>query len=359
MTDSASEARQLFYQRVGEPTARRITDAKSIDGNALWSSSGHEIAFATIARDTGSCDIDIIDPDSGALPRLGGGQRRAWYPLDWSAGRPQAPAAPKHVSAVRRFLFILDLGTGQKREVDSSPPRAPSRTRSSRVTALACISFRSRQRPREAALRESFHRRENRHRRPWRIDVEQFALSEDGHYLAYVADEGGADKLNLLDLRAHQDLVTPRLAGTGRGGFLELRSRQQASALWPRHGHPAARRLCARRRGQPARAPGPRPKRGPSIARSSCVPRLTQFPTFDRLDGTIAELPLYMYEPASPGPHPVLIVLHDGPDARFRPPSIPGSNTSSTSSASRCWHRTCAVPPATAKASGRSRGAAA
>ena len=49
------------------------------------------------------------------------------------------------------------------------------------------------------------------------------------------------------------------------------------------------------------------------------LPRLTQFPTFDRLDGKSRELPLYIYEPASPGAHPVLIVLHDGPDARFRP----------------------------------------
>ena len=44
-------------------------------------------------------------------------------------------------------------------------------------------------------------------------DVEQFALSKDGHYLAYVTDEGGADKLNLLDLRLASGPRPAPLAG--------------------------------------------------------------------------------------------------------------------------------------------------
>ena len=58
-------------RRAGSPTASRST------GAALWSSSGREIAFSAIARDSGSCDIDIIDPESGALPRLAAGDEGA------------------------------------------------------------------------------------------------------------------------------------------------------------------------------------------------------------------------------------------------------------------------------------------
>jgi dipeptidyl aminopeptidase/acylaminoacyl peptidase len=43
-----------------------------------------------------------------------------------------------------------------------------------------------------------------------------------------------------------------------------------------------------------------------------------QFPTFDRSDGKSRQVPMYLYEPPRPGPHPVLIVLH-GHDAQFRP----------------------------------------
>src|SRR6202041_3567931 len=49
------------------------------------------------------------------------------------------------------------------------------------------------------------------------------------------------------------------------------------------------------------------------------MPRLAQCPTFDRADGRERQMPVYIYEPSTPGPHPVLIVLHGGPKAQFRP----------------------------------------
>jgi dipeptidyl aminopeptidase/acylaminoacyl peptidase len=58
---------------------------------------------------------------------------------------------------------------------------------------------------------------------------------------------------------------------------------------------------------------------GPLDPGKFIVPHLSQFPTFDRTDGKFRQLPVYVYEPASPGPHPVLLVLHDGPDSQFRP----------------------------------------
>jgi len=49
------------------------------------------------------------------------------------------------------------------------------------------------------------------------------------------------------------------------------------------------------------------------------IPRLTRFPTFDREDGKSRQIPLYVYEPNTPKPHPVLLILHDGPQSQFRP----------------------------------------
>ena len=34
------------------------------------------------------------------------------------------------------------------------------------------------------------------------------------------------------------------------------------------------------------------------------APRLAQFPTFDRSGGKFRQVPVYVYEPAGPGPHP-------------------------------------------------------
>ena len=317
LADSASESQQLFYQRVGDPTARRLSDGKSIAGAALWSSSGREIAFSTIARDSGSCDIDIIDPDSGALPRLAAGNECA-EPLDWSPDDRKL-LLRRHVSAYEESLYILDLGTGQKREVDPSPVKgALANAKFSRDgTGVYFISNRDGE---HARLRyvNLFTAEKNDISGRGDVDVEQFALSKDGHYLAYVTDEGGADKLNIVDLQAHQDLVPPRLPAPGVVDSLSFDPDSKrllfglATATQPRDAYVldvAANRVV----------PWTASEAGPLDRMKFVLPRLTQFPTFDRLDGRSRELPLYIYEPASPGVHPVLIVLHDGPDARFRP----------------------------------------
>ena len=317
LADSASESQQLFYQRVGDPTARRLSDGKSIAGAALWSSSGREIAFSTIARDSGSCDIDIIDPDSGALPRLAAGNECA-DPLDWSPDDRKL-LLRQHVSAYEESLYIIDLGTGQKREVDPSPVKgALANAKFSRDgTGVYFISNRDGE---HARLRyvNLFTAEKNDISGRGDVDVEQFALSKDGHYLAYVTDEGGADKLNIVDLQAHQDLVPPRLPAPGVVDSLSFDPDSKrllfglATATQPRDAYVldvAANRVV----------PWTASEAGPLDRTKFVLPRLTQFPTFDRLDGRSRELPLYIYEPASPGVHPVLIVLHDGPDARFRP----------------------------------------
>src|SRR6202453_678908 len=88
--EGGNEKTQLYYQRLGEPGAKLLTDGKSLNGGPVWSNAGREVAFFTTARDGISYDIDIAEPESGALPRLavtrGGG---ASDPLDLSPDRSQ------------------------------------------------------------------------------------------------------------------------------------------------------------------------------------------------------------------------------------------------------------------------------
>ena len=149
-------------------------------------------------------------------------------------------------------------------------------------------------------------------------DIEELAVSRDGHYLAYVSNEGGAGKLNLLDLRAHQDLIPPRLACRRDHRLLELRRGGQSPCFRLRGAQSAARCLCARHRDNHLEA-WTHSEAGAVDTAKFVTPRLTHFPTFDRVDGRQREIPLYVYEPTTPGPHPVLIALHGGPESQFRP----------------------------------------
>src|SRR6202790_3967129 len=113
-----NENAQLYYQRLGEPTLKLLTDGKSMNGGPVWSNAGREVAFFSTARDGVSYDIDIVEPELGSLPRLAvTGDGAAWYPLDWSPDDRKLLVL-KYVSISEGYLYVVDLGSGQKREVE-------------------------------------------------------------------------------------------------------------------------------------------------------------------------------------------------------------------------------------------------
>ncbi len=317
--EGGNEKTQLYYQRLGEPGAKRLTDGKSRNGAPVWSNSGHAIAFFSNARDGASYDIDIVEPESGSLPRLAvTGDTAAWYPLDWSPDDSKLLVL-KYVSISDAYLYVVDLGTGQKHEVEATPAKV----------GIAGARF---SRDGQGVYVISNHDGEFEQLRYINLytgektlisgriswDVEELAISRDGHYLAYTSNEGGTDKLNVVDLRAHQDLIPPRLPAAGivdslsfdaAGGRLAFGF---AAANRPRDAYvlDIAKNTLEEWTASEAGAVDPA---------KFVTPRLTHFPTFDRVDGQDREIPVYIYEPPTPGRHPVLIVLHDGPESQFRP----------------------------------------
>jgi dipeptidyl aminopeptidase/acylaminoacyl peptidase len=315
-----NENAQLFYQRMGDPAARLLTDGKSVNGAPVWSNSGREIAFFSTARDGASYDIDIVEPEAGTLPHLAvtGDDGGAWYPLDWSPDDRKLLVL-KYVSIGECYLYVVDLSTGQKREVDPAPAKVGiagakfSRDgqgvflisdRDAEFGKLRYVNLFTAQR---SVFADQI---------PW--DIEELAVSRDGRYLAYVSNEGGSSKLAMVDLVAHQDLALPALPGPGLIDHLRFDAEGKrlafgyASSVLPRDAYVldmAGKHLEAWTRSEP----------GPVDTAKFVAPRLTQFPTFDRQDGRVREVPVFVYEPARPGPHPVLIMLHGGPESQFRP----------------------------------------
>jgi dipeptidyl aminopeptidase/acylaminoacyl peptidase len=316
-----NENAQLYYQRAEEPTPKLLTDGKSLNGSPLWSNSGREVAFFSTARDGHSYDIDIVDPESGALPRLaltGDSSGAAWSVLDWSPD-DQKLLALKEVSVSECYLYVVDLNSGQKREVDPSPAKVGiAGAKFSRDgQGVYLISDREAEfaRLRYIGLFTNEKTVISGHI-PW--DIEELAISRDGHYLAYVSNEAGLSKLNLLDLRTHQDLTPPKVHAPGIIRSLSFDAEGKrlafgfAAANQPRDAYVLD---IAENRVEP----WTRSEAGPVDLAKFVVPRLTEFPTFDRVDGKPRAVPIYVYEPTTSGPHPVLILLHGGPEAQFRP----------------------------------------
>ena len=316
-----NENTQLYYQRLGEPAAKLLTDGKSMNGAPRWSNSGREVAFFSTARDGRSYDIDIADPETGTLPHLalaGDSSGAAWSVLDWSPDDSKLLVL-KAVSSDEGYLYIVDLNSGQKREVD--PAAAKVGIAGAKFTrdgqGVYFISDRDGEfeRLRYMNLYTNEKTVISGHI-PW--DIEELAISRDGHYLAYVSNEAGAGKLNLLDLRTHQDLTPPRLRVPGVIGSLSFDAEGTRLAFGfaaPNQPRDAYVLDIAQNRLQAWTSS----EAGPVDLGKFVTPRLAEFPTFDREDGKARQVPLYVYEPTTPGPHPVLISLHGGPESQFRP----------------------------------------
>jgi dipeptidyl aminopeptidase/acylaminoacyl peptidase len=315
-----NENSQLYYQRIGQPP-KLLTDGKSQNGSPVWSNTGREIAFTSNARDGVNYDVDIVDPESGTLPRLalaGDNSGAAWRVLDWSPDDRKLLIL-KSVSIADCYLYVVDLSNGQKREVEPSPAKVGiSDAKFSRDgQGVYLISDREAE---FARLRyvNLFTGDKNVVSNHILWDIEELSISRDGHYLAYVSNEGGVSKLNLLDLRSHQDLTAPRLPSPGIIGSLSFDAEGKRLAF----GFSAANRPqdayvleLAENRLEAWTAS----ESGPIAPEKFGVPRLAQFPTFDRVDGKARQIPVFVYEPTGTGPHPVLIDLHGGPEGQYRP----------------------------------------
>jgi dipeptidyl aminopeptidase/acylaminoacyl peptidase len=319
-----NENTQLYYQRSGE-AAKLLTDGKSKNGSPVWSNSGREVAFFSTARDPASFDIDVVEPDTGALPRLAvtaDGAGALWTPLDWSPDDRKLLVL-KTVASDEAYLYVVDLSTGQKKEVDPAPGKVAITgakfTRdgqgvyyiSDRESEFSRLRYANLFTSERTVLTPSL---------AW--DVEELAVSRDGHYLAYVSNEGGAAKLNLLDLRSHQDLTPPRLPVAGRIESLRFDPQGQRLAFGysaPNHPGDAFVLDVAHNQLEPWTVS----EAGEVDLKKFVTPRLAQYPTFDRVDGKPRLVPVYVYEPVGGGPHPVLLELHGGPESQFRPDFSP------------------------------------
>ncbi len=264
-----------------------------------------------------SYDIDVVEPEAGSLPRLAvtGGDGANWYPLDWSPDDRKLLVL-KYLSISEAYLYVVDLYTGQKREVDPTPAKVGivgakfSRDGqgvyliSNRDGEFAQLRYVNLFTAEKTVISGAI---------PW--DIEELAISRDGHYLAYVSNEGGVDKLNLLDLKAHQDLIPPRLAAAGIIDSLSFDAEGSRLAFGfaapnrPRDAYVldiASNHLEAWTHSEA----------GAVDTAKFVTPRLTHFPTFDRVDGRQREIPLYVYEPTTPGPATTVIEVGvDVPEA--------------------------------------------
>jgi dipeptidyl aminopeptidase/acylaminoacyl peptidase len=288
---------------------------RSRASSPMWSRNGEQIAYVSTARNGRDADVWIENPHNPASARiLLQTSEPGWEISDWSADGKQMLLMLYH-SAVVGEVYLLDVASGQKQKIGPdaaeagwfNPVFAGGTGRAYAISneghdtdQLITIDLASKK---ASMLRPDLH---------W--DIDELAVSRDGRYLAYLANEDGFGKLHVWDTSSNADAALPAIPDGVLG-----------SLHWANIGHELGFTVSS------ARTPGDvyslnldiiqltrwtYGETGGLDANLFPSPQLIHWKSFD--GRTISG---FLYAPAArfTGPRPVIIDIHGGPEGQSRP----------------------------------------
>src|SRR5882757_8305822 len=317
LKDQGGDENAQIYYYSSSAHVQQLTPGKFLHGSPVWSNDGKRVAFYGNERDGISYDVYVTDIGSTHAPRLvAGGQQDSWYPLDWSPDDRKL-LLWKYVSINESYLFIADVYTGTLTPVDASGRKIGIRSAKfapdGRGIYLACDEDGE-----FAQLRYldpvSHEVRKLTDRIQW--DIEDFDVSVDGRYIAYVANEDGRSRLTVLDTLGKLELAPVGLpdgriinVGFDKTGHRLGFSAESAQSPRDVYVYDLNRNALER---------WTRSETGPLDVGTFVPAELVRYPTWDRVAGGQRMISAYLYKPRGPGPHPVLVDIHGGPESQAR-----------------------------------------
>jgi len=312
-----SEFYQIFFFDMADGSYQMLTDGESRNGGASWSNKGDKFAYFTTTRNGTDWDIHVMNVDdlgtSKAVLEEGG----TWFPGGWSPDDSKLMVV-KYISAAESHPHIIDIATGELERINPTDEQVAygdavfskdgkgiyySSDEDTEFQHLRYYDFKSKK---SKILTKDI---------PW--DIGSIAVSDDGSYLAFTVNEGGIDKLHVWDAKTMKAIELPDIPigmvggmeFTPDGAHLGLTLNTPSST-----GDVYSLDLA---KGEVVR--WTYSEIGGLDSSTFVDPVLTEYPTFDKVDGKQRMIPCFYYKPKGEGPHPVLIYIHGGPEAQGRP----------------------------------------
>ena len=312
---------QLHFLSFGDGSTRLLTDGQSRNEKLVFAADGRHFAYASTQRNGRDFDIWMGELDSQAPHRNLLQQGGTWYPLDFSPdGRQLLLQQWFSISDAR--LHLLDIETGEiKRVMIGRDNSAESMARFDRdgqhvlVATDALGEFVSLVNVDLATgvVAPLFPQQ------PW--DVEAFDLSDDGSRIAVVRNVNGSSHITVHDrgnglaelssIKFDQGVVAHALlnnAGTEIG--FDVSGSQIPGDVFSRTLNSGI--LTRWTTGET----------GGLNADTFVSPTSIRFGAHDTDPAMMnlpRQIPAFVYTPPGPGPFPVLILIHGGPEAQARP----------------------------------------
>ena len=314
-----NENAQVFYYDLTTRAVRMLSSGKGVNGTPTWSRDGRRVAYHSTARDGVSYDLMVAEPGNAfAAPRLVfNGFQKMWSVEDWSPDDTKLLIS-NFVSANESHLYVMDIASAALTPV--SEGETPASVSGARFTAdgrgVLLVTNRDSEfeQLRRVDLVTGAVEILTGHI-PW--DIESFARTDDGRYLAWVANVDGAGRLTVLDMSRRTEALPPIPDGRiGRIAFDRAGKRLALSLESPQ----SPRDVFVLELDRNAVVRYTRSEPGAIDPLQFAPAELIRFPTFDRENGKQRQIPALVYKPrGTPGPHPVIVEIHGGPESQAQP----------------------------------------
>ena len=310
-----------FYQnyrfdlKSGEITL--LTDGKSRNSLGVWSHHGNLLAYSSTRRNGKDSDIYVIaDANKETDHLVAQVNNPGWEPLDWTEDA-KTLLVMQEISINQTNLFLVDVSSGQMTQVN------PMSNGEKVAYGTAVFS-------KDGNHLYLTSNQNSEFQRLGRLDlqtngfepltdkidwsVELISLSADGSQLAFVTNEDGISRLYLLDTASNQYF---QVSGVPDGVISTL--------AWHPDNRTLAFTISAADAPSDVFSVDSRSKTierwtesetGGIPAESFAKPELVKWPTFD--GRTISGF-LYRHRSKPAKKLPVIINVHGGPEAQFRP----------------------------------------
>jgi dipeptidyl aminopeptidase/acylaminoacyl peptidase len=323
--DHDGDGRQQIWQRnLRDGSERPLTDARTRSGRPVWAQDGKRIAFTSNLRDGPTTDVYTLDTSAGAAPQLVvAGGTGTLLVQDWSMDDTRLLLIHQS-SSTESELLIADLATGRTSRVepDAKTTIPVSVTQAKFSRDGRGVFFLSDHGGEYIELRYlDIYTNESRTIAPQtRWNVQRFTLSADGHYVAYTLNESASDRLVLHDLRQQADVILPALPAGALISAMGFDKRSERLAVNVESATaPADVYVYALATPAPQLARWTQSELGPLDPLKFVAAEAMSFPTWDRTDTGLRNLPAFIYRSRLGGPRPVLLDLRGASDAQARP----------------------------------------
>lgn len=306
-----SESYQLFLMDLATRSSELLTDGKSRYTGVSFSHSGNRIAYSSTEINGRDTDL-FIQELGGERVVVQQGEGVGWSVEDWSPDE-QRVLISRYVSVVESELYEVNLSTLE-------------RTRLLEEHGAISIGSVAYSESGEQVFFTSYL--DGEYARIFELDlttgavgprspqidwnVSFFRLSRDRTLLAYVINEGGYSKTHLVDLNTMQELALPEFP---LGHMSSIRFNHNDTRIAFSFQTPTSQTdVYVLEIANQELTRWTRSELGELPEEKMIRPALKRFSSFDG-----RQIPVFVYEPRSDGPHPVLIYIHGGPESQYRP----------------------------------------